>query len=420
MSDDEIQLRRLYHECFHDDLAFEDAYFRHIYSRRRSTVIKRKGQVVSGLLWADCGLNVGNGLDYETGAAYLSGICTHPGWRGQGMAGELIRRTLQKCYRDEYGYATLIPADAGLAAFYARFGFARCFDYVEETYYPSPEELALPDLLSDASSEAGVSFAEVEDYLYDGLPPAPLSYYHATYSGLTTSLYYTDMRVLTRGYLFGCDGLHDLRVEDLHLYGGTVWKIASQEQEIVAEAIVYPRAGHLLVTSLVCDNVACRMHMLSLLAAHYRLPEMRIMRPSRLFTPINGIPLGLEGELAEGETDGIATPLVARRGRSAYSPVRPLGMARLVAADVLVPLVAEAYPEVATSFTLVDPILPENNGTYTLPGDGTARVRKRGTASCVSVAQLTQALMGYHPAGLPEALKPFPAGIPYMHTMLNK
>ncbi|MGI6219574.1 MAG: GNAT family N-acetyltransferase [Bacteroidaceae bacterium] len=421
MSDDEIQLRRLYHECFHDDPAFEDAYFRYLYSRDRSVISKRKGQVVSGLIYTDCGLNVASGLEYETDAAYLSGICTHPSWRGRGLAGQLIRRTLAKCYQAGYGYATLIPADAGLAGYYARFGFANCFDYVEETYYPSPEELALPDLLAaEAVSEEGVEFAETTDYLYEGLPSAPLLYYRFTGSGLTSSLYYTDMRVLTRGYLFGDDALHDLRIEDVYLYGGMVWKVATQEREIVAEAIVYPRDGHLLVTSLVCDNVECRMYMLSLLAAHYRLPEIHIIRPPRLFTPINGTPIGLEGELAEGETDGIATSLVARRGRSDYSPVRPLGMARLVAADMLVPLVAEAYPEVMTSFSLNDPILPENSGVYTLPGDGTAYFHKRGKAPQVTVAQLTQALIGYHVADLPEALRCFPTGIPYMHTMLNK
>ena len=420
MSEDEIQLRHLYHLCFGDDLAFEDAYFRRIYSRRHSTVIRRNGQIVSGLLFAECGVNVENGQDYDVGAVYLSGVCTHPSFRGQGLAGELIWRTLKKRYREEDGYAVLIPADEGLAAYYARLGFVRCFDYIEETYRPSAEELALPDLLVGACSEEGLTFADVNDYFYEALPPGPLVYYHASPPGLPSSLYYTDMRMLTRGYLFGDDELHNLRIDDVHLYGGGIWKIATQEQEIVAEAIAYPREGHLLVTSLVCDNVRCRMHMLSLLAAHYRLPEIRIVRPPRLFTPLNGTPLGLEGELAEGQTDGIATPLVPRRGHSAYSPVRPLGMARLISVDVVAATVAEAYPEIETSFSLADPLLPENSGTYTFRGDGTVYFSKRGKAPKVTVEELTQALIGYHPSALPEALRCFPTGIPYMHTMLNK
>ena len=130
--------------------------------------------------------------------------------------------------------------------------------------------------------------------------------------------------------------------------------------------------------------------------------------------------LPLEGELAEGQTDGIATPLVPRRGHSAYSPVRPLGMARLISVDVVAATVAEGYPEIESAFSLADPLLPENSGTYTFRGDGTVYFSKRGKAPKVTVEELTQALMGYHPSALPEALRCFPTGIPYMHTMLNK
>ena len=82
--------------------------------------------------------------------------------------------------------------------------------------------------------------------------------------------------------------------------------------------------------------------------------------------------------------------------------------------------VAEAYPEIETSFSLADPLLPENSGTYAFRGDGTVYFSKRGKAPKVTVEELTQALIGYHPSALPEALRCFPTGIPYMHTMLNK
>lgn len=420
MNPTEKEIRALYSLCFADSPAFTEAYFDCLYTTRNSPYIKRDGKIVSALQITECGINVKNGSNGDIRSCYLSGIATHPDYRRKGLAATLIARTLRKRYACEDGFATLIPATPQLAEYYGTMGFTPCFDYIEETYRPSAEELRAPDLLAQAEEEDPEAFAPYYEYLYADLPTGPLRYLRNGPTHLDTSLYYTDMRTLMRGYMFTLERFHKLRVCDMQLYGGTVWKVATPKREILAEAVAYPLEDALYVPTLTADSEACRLHMLRLLAAHYRLPRIRTIRPPRLFTATEGTPIGIEGCLQDPSNGECPPTSEAHPGTFTYSPVRPLGMARIVAVDVLIESIAAFYPDLRTSFSLADPLLPENDGTYILHGDGTALLDVPGRAPEVSVAQLTQALIGYHTHQLPEPLRCFPNGIPYMHFMMHK
>ena len=70
----------------------------------------------------------------------------------------------------------------------------------------------------------------------------------------------------------------------------------------------------------------------------------------------------------------------------------PLGMARIINAPSMLRLHAATHPETSTAFTLADPLLPANNGTYRLHGGLCTRLAQP-TGPTLSIDQLTTRLL---------------------------
>ena len=68
--------------------------------------------------------------------------------------------------------------------------------------------------------------------------------------------------------------------------------------------------------------------------------------------------------------------------------------------------------------SLVDTILPENNGTYYI-NNGTLDKKNSIGTNVVDIEQLTQALFGYKTETLPEKLKAFNNQAAFMSLMLD-
>jgi len=105
-----------------------------------------------------------------------------------------------------------------------------------------------------------------------------------------------------------------------------------------------------------------------------------------------------------------------------FPPKRNLtGMARVIDAERLLSLFAGHYGQASFSVVVQDPLLTENNGSFTVAGGKAVR---GGTPVSpifsTGIDELASLLLGYHTSGKPEPLRTiFPEKKPQMHFMLE-
>lgn len=116
-TDIKLQTRGLWKSVFADSEAFMDMYFSKKYVPAANVVCLEENTVVASGQW----------LPYDTllrgqksRAAYLSGLATHPDYRGKGYAATIISEGLKRLYSEEVPLAWLIPANAALRKFYEK------------------------------------------------------------------------------------------------------------------------------------------------------------------------------------------------------------------------------------------------------------------------------------------------------------
>lgn len=115
------QTHTLWQKCFDDTQQFTDLYFTHKYTPDRNTYIIRRNNVVSALQRLPYNINFCN---TPTPVAYISGVCTHPDLRNQGLATQLIKTAHRQIYHtNQTTFALLIPAHNSLQKFYTQTGY---------------------------------------------------------------------------------------------------------------------------------------------------------------------------------------------------------------------------------------------------------------------------------------------------------
>lgn len=373
------QTHALYSLCFQDDPAFTDAYFKHLYAPQQNVAILRKGEVVSALQLIPTAIRISNHTQ-GVATSYISGVCTHPSYRGKGLMHTLMERTLRKLYKKGDCFATLIPANERLFNSYASSGFTRCFDYsVEIITIPSS---AIQSITSITSVSVSSDFSR---WSYDPIEVSPetLTYTWIQKNRELISEYYIDERRNYQGYQYGFTNFWNLLLDDMKLYGGECCQAITPDHLLVGSAICYPQKGYVMIYALTADSPKIRKELIRQVSMHYQTPEIHIItEPEERLN------------------------------------ILPLGMARIVNADQLLQQYVMHHPQLETAFTLSDPIIPENNQTYILSGDGRL-IHATYPATLVNIEQLTQAVLGYQLKRLPKVLQNFSPGLPYMHLMLN-
>lgn len=132
-------VKTLWQLCFNDSPAFIDLYFKYRFKDDINRSIERNKRIVSALQAIPYPMTwCGNTVLTE----YVSGACTHPEYRGQGLMGQLLQQTHRQMKKDGVLFSTLIPADKSLFGFYKSFGYADVFSYKRSRWDgigPSPE-----------------------------------------------------------------------------------------------------------------------------------------------------------------------------------------------------------------------------------------------------------------------------------------
>ena len=118
------QTRALWKLCFGDTEDFVRLYFSMKYTPQRNSCLKHDGRVTAALQRLPYVMMCGEAGNMTAPVAYVSGVCTHPEYRGKGYMTELMRQALHKMHSDGFWFTALIPADEGLFSFYEHFGYA--------------------------------------------------------------------------------------------------------------------------------------------------------------------------------------------------------------------------------------------------------------------------------------------------------
>ncbi|MCH5296978.1 MAG: GNAT family N-acetyltransferase [Ruminococcus sp.] len=134
---DVAQLKMLWLECFEDTNQAVDLFFDKNWHQMRAFCAKDNDRIVSALYLINAVLN-------GQKAHYLCGASTKVGYRKRNIMSNLIEFALEIAKQDGDKFSTLVPAQASLYEYYARFGYkAECF--VEKRMYSRTELLKLDD-----------------------------------------------------------------------------------------------------------------------------------------------------------------------------------------------------------------------------------------------------------------------------------
>ena len=369
------ETRVLWDKCFsEEDKRFVDFYFEKRYNENDNIFIEKDGKVVSALQLISYPFSY---YGKTIGCSYLSGCCTDPDYRSQGLMNDLIIKALKQAKNNGACFAALIPASESLFNYYAGTNFVTTFDYskirinlsqqVNETTSQQVSNSVISDFqqLIANSQQPTSDFYEVYEYFNNKMRARNCCIQHNEY----------DFKVIT----------DDLELFDNHLL------VAKYGEDICGLAFCYLRNGEIYIKDVFAESSAIFSDLISTAAQWFNSQQPIANSQSSI---------------------NILVPPVA--GQKTHR----LGMARLIDAETMLRLYAMSHPKMKMEISLVDTILPENNGTYYI-NNGTLDKKNSIGTNVVDIEQLTQALFGYKTETLPEKLKAFNNQAAFMSLMLD-
>lgn len=336
------QVRQLWKQCFDDDDAFIDLYFRLRYTDKVNRTVVENGQVLAALQaipypFSFCGEVVKS--------AYISGACTRPDCRNNGLMRRLLRQTHRQMYADGVLISTLIPAEEWLNGYYVRSGYASCFKYglkrVDREVinrYAHPVENSYP-FLKINKMNCGKRFGEF-----------PYTYFNEQMCKRPCGVIHTpeDVRVI---------------LADLDLSGGDVWEVRNGDALAGLAFCLESEADTVTVKELLLSSPGDEPPVLEALLRAYRVRQVRVIRP---FAP----------------------------------EMHNLGMARIVNVPACLALFARHYTGKDLYLRVEgDEAVPENNGYYVLrAGMSEKRFEEQAVYDTCTISRLTSFVFaGLHP-----------------------
>lgn len=352
------QVRILWDKCFsEEDKRFVDLYFKMRYNDEDNIFIKREGKVVSALQLISYPFSY---YGKTIGCAYISGACTDPDYRSQGLMNELILKSLKKAKNNGACFAALIPASESLFNYYSGTNFVTTFDYSKMHINISRQTAANAQqsvMVSRFEPESEEEFYEVYEYFNNKMRSRNCCIQHDEY----------DFKVIT---------------EDLDIFDNNLL-VAKYGDDICGLAFSYLRNDAIYIKDVFAESSAIFSDLIT--------------------TAVN---------MFENESVNIIIPPVM--GQKTHR----LGMARIIDAETMLRIYATTHPKLKMELSLVDSIMTENNGTYYI-NNGVLEKKDSIGSNVVDIEQLTQALFGYHTEMLPDKLKSFNNQAAFMSLMLD-
>ena len=352
------QTRTLWDKCFsEEDKRFVDFYFEKRYNEQDNIHIEKDGKVVSAMQLISYPFSY---YGKTIGCSYLSGCCTDPDYRSQGLMNDLIIKALTQAKNNGACFAALIPATESLFNYYEGTNFIPTFDYSkirikrQQTTDNGQQTATISVFDNESESE---TFYQVYDYFNTKMRSRNCCIQHDEY----------DFSVITE----------DLELFDNHLL------VAKYGEDICGLAFCYLRNGEIFIKDVFAES-------------------------SAIFSDL----ITAAANIFDNETINIFLPPVP--GQKTHK----LGMARIIDAETMLRIYAMTHPKMKIEISIVDPILTHNNGTYYI-NNGVLDKKNSIGANVVDIEQLTQALFGYNIENLPEKLQAFNKQAAFMSLMLD-
>lgn len=357
------EILRLWQECFPEDSPkWLRMFFDATYSDEEALTLTDPdtGATASSLLLLPYSMQL---YDTNIGVGYIYGAGTMRRFRARGYMSQLMRQALHEAADRGDSLTVLIPASESLRLYYRKFGFATVF-YASPLRYTAAHNFI---------SEGGEKYEDMST-----LPDVQL---FEAYTQLSSGHNYT-VRHTAAQFLTVMD---DCRLSG-HLF-------AAIGREGVVEAMAWAQhseiSNDLIVTEVLSNSDDATAAVLSSLQA--QAPG----RPLTLLSPASNEELGGN--------------LIAQ------------GMARVLNPEAIFTILAKAHPKLRICIKLVDPILPENTGLYTL-ADGKLTVTDISTQSSTNVQlsitpEVLTALL--FSAGPMHEITGLPCQRPHLALMLN-
>lgn len=294
------QVKVLWRQCFEDNESFVDLYFKKRYSDDINAVIEQDGSMVSSLQMIPYSMSYCGKI---IPLSYVSGACTHPGYRRQGVMGKLLSEVHRKMFLKGGWLSILIPAHEGLFEYYAKWGYESVFNY--SLQYRRTEELLSSPLYTivDETYEQDF-FAEHYRYFSNRIKSRSCCVLHSR----------EDLEVV---------------LEDLRLGNGKLL-IARRCGLIHGMAFCIKEKNQVLIQEMFADNNVVKDSLIKEASLIFQMDKIACMQ----------------------------LPLIDQRC---------LGMARVLQVEKMLSLYATKYPSAEWSLRVEgDEAIPENNDFYTV------------------------------------------------------
>ncbi|MBO7287881.1 MAG: GNAT family N-acetyltransferase [Bacteroidales bacterium] len=365
------QTRILWDKCFsEEDKRFVDLYFEKRYNEQDNVFIEKDGKVVSALQLISYPFSY---YGKTIGCAYLSGCCTDPEYRSQGLMNDVIIKSLNQAKNNGACFAALIPASESLFNYYEGTNFIPTFDYSKIKINKSQQSIA-----NGQQSVSGCQIISLQDHKTTRLQEDGELDFYQVYEYFNTKMRSRNCCIQHDEYDFGVIN-EDLELFDNHLL------VAKYGEDICGLAFCYLRNGEIYIKDFFAESPAIFS---DLITAAAQLPESESVSINIIVPPVPG------------------------------QKTHRLGMARIIDAETMLRIYAMTHPKMKLELSIVDPILTHNNGTYYI-NNGVLDKKNSIGANVVDIEQLTQALFGYNIENLPEKLQAFNKQAAFMSLMLD-
>lgn len=303
------KVKELWKLCFDDSDEFVEMYFRLRYTNETTMYLQSGNMIVSSLQMPCYPLTFeGN----EIQAAYISGACTHPDFRGKGVMAQLLAESFSRMVQKNIPVSFLIPANPGLYDYYAKTGYAKAF-------FRSQKKQQVSDIT---------------------VAKGNLHFEHTTTSDQRIFDYFIKKALQRPNYIQHTSADLEAVMEDLRMSGGSITiarhgsQTSSQQAShgrIAGILFAYPEDDYLKVTEWFADNDGIRDNLFRE-AAHYHNQSdiLWFERPTH------------------------------------SAEEQAFGMARIINAQKMLELYAAAHPEKKINIHLTDEQLTFNNGYYSI------------------------------------------------------